>query len=93
MASNKIIIFLTRSALVKKLQTIFLLSVVDISTLDDDIHCVALSGMKFKEGVELEPYPLFTTVCTKYIPLILDLMKVLTKEEFKNVMALILGQK
>ena len=91
--NNKNLVLLSKFLLVKKIQATFLHSVVGISMIPESCHFVARTGIKFGLGVELQPDSLSNQTATRYVPSILQLMKVTTKEVFKNLSAPTSGTK
>ena len=93
LVTNKNLVMLTKAALGKKCQATFLHSVVGISMIPDSVHYVARTGMKFGLGVELHPDSLFHQTTARYVPTLLELMKVSKEEEYVNLRANEAGQK
>ena len=57
--------------------------------MDNEVHFVVLTSIKFGTGVELHPASLFMSTSAKYVPATLDLMKVTSVEEYEGLTPLL----
>ena len=78
---------LTRALIGMKMQITFFHSVVGIPIRPDDLQFVARLATKEGTGVEVDPKTIFRMSTAIYVPSLLSMMKVETKEDFESVEA------
>ena len=68
LATNKNLVVLSRAQIGRKLQATFYHSVVGVPIVPDELHYVALSGMKVGTGVELDPKDFLKISTSQHVP-------------------------
>ena len=84
LSESKNIALLTRAPIGEKLQFSFHHTVVGLPILPDDLHYVARLGDSGC-GTEFDPKSLFRTTTAIHVPNLIDMMKVKSIEELKNL--------
>ena len=90
---NKNLVLLTKAPVGKKCSATFFHSVIGCPITPDELRFAAKSGMEKGTGVELDPSSIFTSTTAKYVPSLVDLMKVSRESDVEDLKAPRSGQK
>ena len=93
LARSKNLVLLTKAPIGKKCVATFYHSVVGCPITPEDLHFVAKSGMETGAGVEMEPQSIFVRTAAKFVPSVVDLMKVASITAVDDLKAPRTGQK
>ena len=81
----KNLVVLSKQAMGEKLQATFLHSIVGVPIFTEEMRYVARSGLKYGTGIEIDPKTMFRSTPSINVPSIVQLMKISSGEEFRNL--------
>ena len=93
LSRSKYLILLTKAPIGKTCAATIYHSVVGCPIIPEDLRFVAKSGMETGAGVEMEPQSIFVKTASKFVPSIVNLMKVTSVTAVEDLKAPRTGQK